>query len=247
MGFIFIFVATNNHNKPTMKRLIRDLISLLFPDVCPSCGSLLMKDEKTVCISCRMLMPKTGYECIADNPVARIFWGRIPLHAVSACYFFSKKGRVQPLIHELKYKGNRDAGYFLGREMAKELIQAPLFADVDFLIPVPLHPKREKKRGYNQSEVIARGMLEVMPVKISNHNLVRAIATETQTKKSREARWQNVKEIFELKKPEMLENKHVCIIDDVITTGSTIEACAMILREVPGIRISVAAAACAPG
>jgi len=230
-----------------MKNIFSDLFSLLFPEVCPSCGSLLMKDEKTVCISCRVLMPKTGYELIADNPVARIFWGRIPLHAVSACYFFAKKGRVQPLIHELKYKGNSDAGLFLGREMAKELVKAPLFADVDFLIPVPLHPKREKKRGYNQSEVIARGMAEVMPAKISYNNLVRAVATETQTKKSREDRWQNVKEIFELRKAELLENKHICIIDDVITTGSTIEACAMALQDVPGIKISVATAACALG
>lgn len=229
-----------------MRQLYRDLLSLFYPELCPSCSSLLNRDEKTICLSCRFLMPKTGYETVTDNPVARMFWGRVRLNAVSACYFFAKKGRVQPLIHELKYKGNRDAGHFLGVEMAKEIIQSPLYEGVDFIVPVPLHPKKIKIRGYNQSEVIANGMTEVMKAPMNKDVLVRQVATSTQTKKSREARWQNVKDIFVLKETALFEGKHILLIDDVITTGSTIEACANTLLKIKGIKVSVAAAACAP-
>jgi ComF family protein len=229
-----------------MHQLLRDLLSLFYPELCPSCSNLLSRDEKTICLSCRFLMPKTGYETVADNPVARMFWGRVRLNAVSACYFFVKKGRVQPLIHELKYKSNKKAGHFLGVEMAKQIIQSPLYEGVDFIVPVPLHPKKIKLRGYNQSEIIADGMTEVMKAPMNKDVLVREVATSSQTRKSREARWQNVKDIFVLKETELFEGKHILLIDDVITTGSTIEACANTLLKVKGIKVSVAAAACAP-
>lgn len=230
-----------------MSELINNFFSLFYPEVCPSCGNLLNKGEETVCLSCRFLMPRTGYETIPDNPLARMFWGRIRLNAVSACYFFAKKGRVQPLIHELKYKNNRAAGYFLGKEMAKEIKQSTFFEGVDYIVPVPLHPKKIRVRGYNQSEVIASGMREVMKIPIITDNLMRAVATASQTKKSREARWQNVKDIFVLNRPDLFIGKHILLIDDVITTGSTIEACGNALLMTPGIKVSVAAAACAPG
>ncbi len=220
------------------------LISLLYPEVCPACGELLQSDESTICLSCQFLLPRTGYEKVSDNPVARMFWGRTHLHAASACFFFAKKGRVQHLIHELKYKGNQDAGLFLGKEMAKEIEQSPLFQSIDLIVPVPLHPKKIRIRGYNQSEVLARGMLNHLPAIVSTQHLIRTTATETQTKKSREARWKNVKDIFALNQPDELAGKHVLLVDDVITTGSTIEACANVLMQVPNIRISVAAAAC---
>jgi ComF family protein len=230
-----------------MRNIFQNLLSLFYPEVCPSCGTLLNTDEKTVCLSCHFLLPKTGYETLADNPVARMFWGRTHLHAVSACYFFAKQGRVQHLIHELKYKSNRDAGLFLGREMAVEIAKAPLYAGIDFIVPVPLHPKKIKLRGYNQSEVLAQGMNELLKVTVSTDNLVRAVATSTQTKKSREARWKNVKDIFVLHQPTQFAGKHILLIDDVITTGSTIEACVHALEKADGIKISVASAAFAAG
>ncbi|KAF0131959.1 MAG: putative amidophosphoribosyltransferase [Bacteroidetes bacterium] len=230
-----------------MINFFTDLLAIFYPEVCPACGTLLSKDEKTICLSCRFLMPKTGYETVTDNPMARMFWGRTHLHAVSACYFFAKKGRVQHLIHDLKYKSNRDAGLFLGKEMAEEIKRSALYSEIDFIVPVPLHPKKIRIRGYNQSEILALGMREILPAPLSTDNLVRAIATDTQTKKSREARWRNVKDIFMMKNPEQFANKHILLIDDVITTGSTIEACANVLAAAPGIKISVAAAACAPG
>lgn len=224
---------------------LHDFVSLLYPEVCAACGQGLYRWEKTVCLRCEHLLPHTGYELVADNPLARIFWGRLECNAVTACLFFSKEGKTQHLIHELKYKGNRDAGHFLGVELGKSLKNAPLFNDIDFIVPVPLHPKREQKRGYNQSEVIARGMQEVLGTPLSTDNLVRAVATTTQTKKSRQARWENVKDIFVLRNPDQFTNKHILLIDDVITTGSTLEACGLKLKSQTNLRLSIATAACA--
>lgn len=221
------------------------LIGLFYPSVCAACGNTLFKWEDTVCMRCRGFLPKTGYEMNEDNPLARLFYGKVKLKAVTACFFFSKEGKVQHLIHELKYKGNADAGLFLGRELGKSIKEAPLFQGIDYLIPVPLHPQREKKRGYNQSMVIARGISEATGIPIGAEFLVRSVNTATQTRKTREERWQNVKDIFEVKKPERLAGKYVLLIDDVLTTGATLEACALRLSEVPGISISCATAACA--
>lgn len=224
---------------------INALIGLLYPSVCAACGSSLFKWEKLVCTRCRSFLPKTGYEMNEDNPLARLFYGKVRLKAVTACFFFSKEGKVQHLIHELKYKGNSDAGIFLGQELGKSLKDAPLFQGLDYLIPVPLHPKREKQRGYNQSMMIAQGISEEIGVPVGDKFLFRSVNTATQTHKTKEERWQNVKDIFELKHPELLEGKYVLLVDDVLTTGATLEACALTLSGVSGITISCATAACA--
>ncbi|MBR4146388.1 MAG: ComF family protein [Bacteroidales bacterium] len=224
---------------------INALIGLLYPSVCAACGSSLFKWEKLVCTRCRNLLPKTGYEMNEDNPLARMFYGKVRLKAVTACFFFSKEGKVQHLIHELKYKGNGDAGIFLGQELGKSLKEAPLFQGLDYLIPVPLHPKRERQRGYNQSQMIAQGISEVTGIPVGDKFLFRSVNTATQTHKTKEERWQNVKDIFAVKHPERLEGKYVLLVDDVLTTGATLEACALTLSAVPGINISCATAACA--
>lgn len=221
------------------------IIGLFYPSVCAACGTSLFKWETLVCTRCRNLLPHTGYALNEDNPVARLFYGRVRLKAVTACFFFSKEGKVQHLIHELKYKGNADAGIFLGRELGKSLLEAPLFQGIDYLIPVPLHPKKERKRGYNQSLMIAQGISEVTGFPIGEHFLRRTVNSSTQTRKNREQRWENVKDIFELHHAEQLEGKYVLLVDDVLTTGATLEACALKLSTVPGITISCATAACA--
>lgn len=225
--------------------LIDALIGLFYPSVCAACGNTLYRWEHLVCTRCRSFLPRTGYEQDEDNPLARLFYGKVRLKAVTSCYFFSKAGKVQHLIHELKYKGNADAGLFLGQELGKSIKEATLFQGIDYLIPVPLHPKKEKKRGYNQSMVIARGIAEVTGIPIGDKFLLRSVNTATQTHKTKEERWQNVKDIFELRHPEQLEGKYVLLIDDVLTTGATLEACALILSVVPGITISCATVACA--
>ena len=226
-------------------RLINSILELFYPSICAACGTSLFRWEHLVCTRCRNFLPHTGYERNEENPLAQLFYGRVRLKAVTSCYFFSKEGKVQHLIHELKYKGNRDAGVFLGQELGKTIKDAPLFQDIDYLIPVPLHPKREKKRGYNQSMVIAQGVSEVTGIQIGADFLIRSVNTATQTHKSKEERWQNVKDIFELRHAERLEGKYVLLIDDVLTTGATLEACAHLLSSVPGITISCATAACA--
>lgn len=226
-------------------KLFKSLINLLFPRVCSACGNILLESEDTVCTTCRFLLPKTGYELHPDNPLAQIFYGQMPFHAVTAEFFFSKTGKVQHLIHGLKYHHCRENGIFLGQEIGKSLLQAPDYQGIDFIIPIPLHPKKEKIRGYNQSHVIAEGISEIMNVPIAERCLVRSVFTDTQTKKSREERYQNVKDIFEVKNDDKLEGKHVLLVDDVLTTGATLMSAGKALMQVEGIKISVATAACA--
>ena len=223
---------------------IDSIIGLLYPSVCAACGNSLFKWENLVCTRCRNLLPKTGYELNEDNPLARMFYGKVRLQAVMACFFFSKEGKVQHLIHELKYKGNKEAGVFLGQEIGKAIQEAPLYQGLDYLVPVPLHPKREKERGYNQSLMIAQGISEVTDIPIGEDLLVRSVNTATQTHKTKDERWENVKDIFDVRHPERLEGKYVLLVDDVLTTGATLEACALKLSAIPKITISCATAAC---
>lgn len=224
---------------------INSLLELFYPSVCAACGNTLFRWERQVCTRCRSLLPKTGYELTPDNPLARLFYGKVRLKAVTACFFFSKEGKVQRLIHELKYRDNTEAGLFLGQELGRSIKEAPLFQGLDYLIPIPLHPKREHERGYNQSMMIAQGVAEVTSIPIGGDFLYRKVNTATQTHKNKEERWRNVKDIFELRHAERLIGKSVLLIDDVLTTGSTLESCALKLSSVPGITISCATAACA--
>lgn len=226
-------------------KLLKSLVNLLFPRVCAACGNILLEGEDCVCTTCRFLLPKTGYENNPDNPLAQMFYGQMPFNAVMAEFFFSKTGKVQHLIHGLKYHHCRENGIFLGQEIGKSLLKAPDYQGIDFIIPIPLHPKKEKLRGYNQSLVIAEGIHEIMNVPIAEKSLVRSVFTNTQTKKSREERYQNVKDIFELKKPEQLQGKHVLLVDDVLTTGATLMSAGKALLHAEGIKISVATVACA--
>ena len=224
---------------------IDSIIGLFYPSVCAACGNSLFHWEQVVCTRCRNLLPKTGYELNEDNPLACKFYGKVQLKAVTACFFFSKEGKVQHLIHELKYKGNQEAGIFLGQEIGRAIKEAPLFQGVDWLIPVPLHPKREKERGYNQSLMISQGISDITGIPVGDGFLVRSVNTATQTHKTKDERWENVRDIFEIRHPERLEGKYVLLVDDVLTTGATLEACALTLSAVSDITISCATAACA--
>jgi len=217
-----------------------DLLHLFFPKVCQACGQSLLQQEKVMCFSCLYKLPKTGYHLHAENPVSRVFWGRVDIHAASSFLFFSKGGKTQNLIHSLKYKGHQDTGIYLGKLFGLDLKKSDLFADVDIVVPVPLHPKKQYKRGFNQSECIANGIGEAMKIPVVVDKLIRQIHTSTQTKKSRDSRWDNVKGVFGLVEPDVFENKHILLVDDVLTTGATLESCAQSLLEIPGTRVSVA-------
>ena len=230
-----------------MKRLnlsiLDDFITLIYPKVCLACGRALLKNEDCICTFCLYHLPKTNFHLNEDNPVSRLFWGKAQVYSAASMFFFHKKGRMQKLMHQLKYKGKKEIGIFLGNLYGKELVAVPLFKTVEIIIPVPMHPKKEKIRGYNQSEIIAIGLSQTMNATVDVNTLVKIVKTETQTKKSRFSRWENVKEVFEICNYEHLTNKHVLLVDDVITTGSTIESCILNLSKVPGIKISVASIA----
>lgn len=224
---------------------IYDFFSLFFPRICYSCENTLLKHEEVLCSYCLHQLPKTNFMVDEDNPVVRIFWGRVNINHASSMYYFSKGSKVQHLMHQLKYKGKKEIGLYLGKLYGDSLQKSPFYNSVDVIIPVPLHPRRLRKRGYNQSEMFARGLAGSFSKPFDVKTLVRTYASETQTKKSRFRRWENVKEIFALKNHQHLINKHILLVDDVVTTGATLDACAAILLNIPGVKISIATIACA--
>jgi len=222
------------------KLWIADFLNLFFPDNCSACGNPLVSQEKVICMSCLFKLPKTNFHLQDENPISRIFWGRVRLETATSFLFFNKGGNVQELIHQLKYKGKKNVGIFLGKAFGNDLSKSPLFNSIDCIIPVPLHPKKERKRGFNQSLVISEGISETLQKPVLNDNLIRLVHTSTQTKKSRYSRWENVKDVFGIKSPEQLVNQHVLLIDDVLTTGATLESCAQKILEIDGTTVSVA-------
>ncbi len=228
-----------------LNHLGNDIVSLFFPRICLACGNSLMKNEVTLCFYCVYHLPKTDFHFEEDNPVARQFWGKINFSSAASFYYFTKGSKVQHLVHQLKYKGYKEIGSHIGKLYGKELLKSPLFNTVTSVIPVPLHPHKQAKRGYNQAEWFARGLAESMKIELDTGTLIRAHASETQTRKSRFNRWENVKEIFRLNDLGRQAGKHVLLVDDVITTGSTLEAAGHELFRVPGISVSVASIACA--
>lgn len=227
----------------TITSFFNDFISLFYPRACMACGKNLMRYENCICTFCLYHLPRTNFHGEKENPVTKLFWGKINIEAAAACFYFYKKGKVQQLMHQLKYKGHKEIGSFIGRLYGKELLQIPAFNSVNYIIPVPLHPKKEKIRGYNQSEMFALGLSESMKVPVDTHSLIKSTSTETQTKKSRFSRWENVKEVFTLQNTERFKNKHILLVDDVITTGATIESCVIKLQQSEGIKISIASMA----
>ena len=220
--------------------LFDDFIALFYPRTCMACGNTLFHNEEVVCTSCLLHLPRTGFHKIKDNPVAKVFWGRVNLESAAALYYYRKGGKVQHLIHQMKYSGHKEIGIFLGELYGSSLKKSKYFETVDTVIPIPLHKNKLKKRGFNQAEMFAKGIANTMDIEIDTDSVYRDVETSTQTKKSRYKRWENVSDIFKLRDLDALSEKHVLVVDDVITTGSTMEACVNTLQKVPGIRISVA-------
>ena len=194
---------------------------------------------------CLHHIPRTNFHLDPDNPVARLFYGKVNIERATSYFYFSKGSKYQTLLHDLKYKGMKELGEEIGKHFAIDLQQSPEFRSVDIICPVPLHPSKEKKRGYNQSWWIASGIAKQMNKELSSDNLHRITATETQTRKSRFARWQNVEGIFELSNPEAFSEKHILLIDDVVTTGATLEACAAAILSTTNAKVSIATLATA--
>jgi ComF family protein len=193
--------------------------------VCDGCGSDIIDEESSLCMKCIAEMPETNFHLHASNPVEKIFWGRLPIISATAQYYFIKESLMQHLMHQLKYKGNKELGKQLGRLMGHDLQKTNRFKTVDYLVPLPLFPSKEERRGYNQATILCEGIAEVMNVEILRDAITRTQFTETQTRKGRIERWQNMEGKFELMKPEKIRDKNILLVDDVITTGATLEAC----------------------
>jgi ComF family protein len=226
-------------------RLLNDFLGLIFPLTCAACGEVLMKNEKIICTSCNYHLPRTNFHFDQNNPVAIIFWGRVRIENATAFYFFNKASKFRHLIHELKYKGRKDIGIELGRIFGYEIMASEVFRIIDLVIPVPLHKKKQKRRGFNQSECIARGIAEAMKKPLNTSSVIRSVHSSTQTRKTRYDRWLNVEGIFRVTDPKALTGKHILLVDDVVTTGATIEACATEILKIEGTKVSVAVLAMA--
>lgn len=203
------------------------------------CGDTLVEGEKYLCTHCCIQLPRTHYETWPDNPVEQMFWGKIPLERAVSYFFYNRTGNFRFVLYRLKYRGCKELGEMIGREMAGELLRSGFFETIDCIVPVPLHEKKQRRRGYNQSEWIARGIAAVTGIPLEATAVVREKNTETQTHKTAAERWENVTGVFALLRPELFVNKHVLIVDDVLTTGATTVSCASVFCEVEGIRISV--------
>ncbi len=224
---------------------MQDLLSLMYPNLCAACSEQVPPRQEVICLRCQYKLPRTNFHQEKDNPFTERFWGRVPLESGAALYHFVKGGRVQDLIHRLKYEGRRDIGTQLGKLYGTQLRESPWFKGVELIVPVPLHPAKEHRRGYNQSALIAAGLSETMGVPWLRQGLIRAAFTETQTRKSRTERIANVARVFQIGNAAKLRGKHILLVDDVMTTGATLEACAEAILELPGTRLSMATLAIA--
>jgi len=220
-----------------------DLISLLFPRLCYACGNHLMRNENLICTECYVVIPRTNYHNEKDNPVARLFWGRCMIEKAAAFSYYNKGSRIRTLIHNMKYKGIKEIGFELGKIYGSSLTASGFMKGIDLVIPVPLHPSKKRVRGFNQSETISMGIANIARLPVDPGSLARTIISATQTKRSRYERWTNVEGIFKVKDPHKISGKHILLVDDVITTGSTIESCTNELLKIEGVRVSVVALA----
>ena len=224
--------------------MIKDFINLLMPVLCPVCGTVLLKNEGIICTGCLYELPRTRYLSYSENPVSRLFWGRVYVENATALFQYQKGSRFQRLIHELKYKNRRDIGREMGRLLGLELVGSS-FASANLILPVPLNKKKYRQRGYNQCHPIAEGLSESLGVPWFSGHLIRPSVSLTQTNRSRVDRWSNVDGIFEVKDAGKLIGKHIILVDDVVTTGATLDACATALLSHEKVRVSIATLAVA--
>lgn len=227
----------------TLSTYINDFLHLFFPHHCEGCGSDVVDHGHLLCLQCFSKLPETSFFNVAANPVEKIFYGRLQVQAAAAGYFFTKDSLLQHLMIELKYRNNKDIGVYLGKMIGYMLQKSNRFNAIDYLIPLPLHPRKQQKRGYNQSEQICNGIAAVWDKPVVNNAIVREQFTETQTQKNRISRWQAMQEVFALNHAGKLQNKHILLVDDIITTGATLEACGNELLKVPNLKISIATVA----
>lgn len=236
-------MALHFRPKQLMKNLGEGLQHLFYPHNCAGCGSDLLATDALLCLHCLNSLPFTNFSALEENPVGKIFRGRLPLVSASSLLYFTKDSLLQTLLHQLKYKGKKELGIYFGRRMA-ETYSAISAAEVfDTVIPLPLHTAKEKKRGYNQAAKIAEGIGELLQIPVREDLVRRKEETVSQTNKNRQERWENMEGKFSLQEESALYGKHVLLVDDVVTTGATLEACGAALLKADGLRLSISTVA----
>ena len=224
----------------TFYDLSRGLFYLFFPRLCVACSSTLHKGEQVLCLNCQTQLPETGYHSQPENDTVMRLAGRFPFDHATSYGYFTHDGLLQHLLHQLKYLNNQEVGPYIGARFGRALRDTEWINDIDLIVPVPLHKTKLQKRGYNQSVLIAQGLQKTLDIPFSEHAIIRNRQTDSQTKKTREERLKNMEAAFNIPDPASLKGKHILLIDDVLTTGATIEACALVLLAVEGVRVSVA-------
>ena len=222
-----------------LKDLTHGLVHLFYPRLCEGCTKPLLATEEVLCISCELEIPETNYHDTPGNETELRFAGRIPFSHASSFAYFTDDGLLQHLVHGLKYKNKKGNGYYLGKRFGQSLLTTDWVSSIDIIIPVPLHPAKEAKRGYNQSMLIAEGMSEALHKHASDKILLRIRDTESQTRKTRAERVDNMAGAFKVRENSGLAGKHILICDDVLTTGATLEACALALMTHDTLKISI--------
>lgn len=218
---------------------IEPLTGLFFPPLCPGCSSELIASHQILCLSCHQSLPGTGFEKIKDNPVEKLFWGRTVIAFAGSSYYYVENTPMQRIIHEVKYKEDKKSGIALGRMMGMRIREKLNAFPIDMMIPMPLHPKKEKQRGYNQASLLCRGMKEIIGTDFEEKIIARTKNTATQTQKSRLKRWENVASVFRVDQPDLIRDKNLLLVDDVITTGASTEACAAALLQAGARSVAV--------
>lgn len=221
------------------------MLNLFFPNACYACSNLLVDNEKHICTSCRHNLPITNFHFNNSKIIEKIFYGRVKIENATALFRFQKKGIVQQLLHNLKYRGHEKISLILGDWLGNELKTISNYNTIDLVIPVPLHKKKLKKRGYNQTAKFGIQIAKALNAKYLDSVLIKTTATKTQVFKSRISRWNASKEVFAIENKSLIEGKHILLVDDIITTGATIEACVAVLNKASNIKISIATMAIA--
>lgn len=224
-----------------LKEIKDSFLHLVFPHVCNGCGNDIINEATVLCMRCIDAMPETTYARHPNNPVEKTFTGRLQLEAASAQFYFTKESLMQHLMHQFKYKRNKDLGFHLGKIMGEQLKQSGRFDKVNGLVPLPLFPVKEKRRGYNQATILCNGIAESMKIPVLNNVITRPQHTETQTKKGRIDRWINMEGKFILSDVAAIQNKHLLLVDDIVTTGASFEACGNKLLKGENVKLSLAA------
>lgn len=224
---------------PLLQEIKDSFLHLLFPHVCAGCGSDTLDKKSTLCARCMEAMPETHFELYVNNPVEKKFWGRLPVRAATAQYYFTRESLMQQLIHAFKYQGNKELGLQLGCMMGNALARSGRFRP-DVLVPLPLFPAKERKRGFNQSDLLCQGIAGYLQVPVLKNVVARPQHTETQTRKGRIERWKNMEGKFVLTDPRPVAGKQVLLVDDVVTTGATLESCGTELLKAGNVQVSIA-------